>query len=243
MKHSFLILMSAFMILLGGAGAQAQDSKKIKGEGTATTQDRKAGNFNEIYTHGSFNVEITDAETNSVKVEAQPNLQEYIEVENNGSELHIRNKKGYDLRPDKEIVIYISAPSLKGVFLSGSGNIKSTNQIKGSDKFDLKSSGSGNISLDIETTSMDASISGSGNITLKGKTNDLDGKISGSGNIRAKEMQSANTSVKISGSGSAEVVATQKLDTKIAGSGDVKYWGDASVDSKVQGSGSVSRQK
>ena len=243
MKHSFLILMSAFVLLLGGTGVQAQNAKKIKGEGAAITQDRNGGNFNEIHTHGSFNVEITDAATNSVKVEAQQNLQEYIEIENNGSELHIRNKKGYELRPDKEIVIHISAPALKGIFLSGSGNIKSTNQLKGSDKFDLKSSGSGNISLDIETSSMDASISGSGNITLKGKTNDLDGKIAGSGNIKAKEMQSANTSVKISGSGSAEVVATQKLDTKIAGSGDVKYWGDASVDSKVQGSGSVSRQK
>lgn len=228
---------------IGSTALQAQKHQKIQGEGQAVKQDRNTGNFNEIYTHGSFNVKITDGASNSVKVEAQQNLQEYIEVENKGSELHIRNKKGYNIRTDKEIVIYISAPALKGVYLSGSGNVSGTNQLKGSDNFEIKSSGSGNVSLDIETSSLKASIAGSGNITLKGKTNDLDGKIAGSGNIRAKEMQSANTSVKISGSGSAEVVATQKLDTKIAGSGDVKYWGDASVDSKVQGSGSVSRQK
>jgi hypothetical protein len=241
MKFSFLFLLS-FCAILAGTGLKAQ-IKTVRGEGPAVTQDRNGGNFDEIHTHGSFNVEITDAGTNSVKVEAQQNLQEYIEVENKGGSLHIRTRKGINMKGDKEIVIHISAPALKGVYLSGSGNVNTTNHLEGSDNFEIKSSGSGNVTLDIETSSLKSSIAGSGNITLKGKTNDLDGKIAGSGNIRAREMQSANTSIKISGSGSAEVVATQKLDTKIAGSGDVKYWGDAAVDSKVQGSGSVSKQK
>lgn len=242
MKQSFLLMMSLCVMILAGTGLKAQKNS-VKGEGPEVTQDRDGGTFDEIHTHGSFNLQITDAASNAVKVEAQQNLQEYIEIENKGGALHVRNKKGYNIKSDKEIVIHISAPSLKGVYLSGSGNITSTNQLNGSGNFEVKSSGSGNISLDIETTSLKISIAGSGNITLKGKTSDLEGRIAGSGNIRAKEMQSANTSVKISGSGSAEVVATQKLDSRIAGSGDVKYWGDASVDSKVQGSGSVSRQK
>lgn len=242
MKHSFLLMTAVSVLMLGSTTLQAQ-SKRITGEGAVVTQDREGGTFNEIHTHGSFNVTITDAATNSVKVLAQQNIQEYITVENEGGELHIREKKGYNIKTDKEIEVQISAPALKGIYLAGSGNIKSTNHLDGSDNFVVKSSGSGNINLDLETSSLKTSIAGSGNITLKGKTNDLEGKIAGSGNIRAKEMQSANTSVGISGSGSAEVVATQKLDTKIAGSGDVKYWGDASVDSKVMGSGSVSRQK
>lgn len=227
----------------GSISLNAQNFKTIRGEGRVVTQDRNSGNFNEIYTHGSFDVEITDASSHSVKVEAQQNLQEYIEVEIKGSELHIRNKKGYTIKGEKEIMIHITAPALKGIYLSGSGNINSTNQLTGSQQFEIKSSGSGNISLNIETSSLQSSISGSGNITLKGKTNSFEGKIAGSGNIRAREMQSAITSVKISGSGSAQVVATEKLDTKIAGSGDVKYWGDASVSSKVAGSGTVSKQK
>ena len=243
MKKAFLFMMSVCIMMLGSTTLKAQKWQKVRGEGPAVKQDRDGGNFTEIHTHGSFNVEITDGAANSVKVEAQQNLQQYIEVENTGGELHIRNKKGYNIQPDGEIIVYVTAPSLKGIYLSGSGNIKSTNQLNGSDKFEIKSSGSGNITIDIETADLKTSIAGSGNITLKGKTSDLDGKIAGSGNIRAKELQSSNTSVQISGSGSAEVVATQKLNTNIAGSGDVKYWGDASVDSKVRGSGSVLRQK
>lgn len=241
MKFSNLFLLSV-LIIATGYSIQAQE-KHLKGEGEAITQDRNGGIFNEIRSFGSFNINITDANDHTVKVEAQQNLQEYIEIENKGNELHIRNKKGYSLETDKPITIHVSAPALRAIHLSGSGNVTSTNTLNGSNEFDLKSSGSGNISIDIETFSLGCSIAGSGNITLKGKTNELDGKIAGSGNIRAKELQSAITSVKISGSGSAEVVATQKLETKIAGSGDVKYWGDASVDSKVMGSGSIQKQK
>jgi hypothetical protein len=243
MKKSILLLMSVCVMILGSTSLQAQKWQKVRGEGPAVKQDRDGGKFNEIHTHGSFNVEITDGATNSVKVEAQQNLQQYIEVENRGGELHIRNKEGYNIQPDGEITIYVTAPSLKGIYLAGSGNVKSTNQLNGSDVFEIKSAGSGNVTIDIETASLKTSIAGSGNVTLKGKTSDLEGKIAGSGNIRAKDLQSANTSVQISGSGNAEVVATQKLNTNIAGSGDVKYWGNASVDSKVRGSGRVSRQK
>jgi hypothetical protein len=238
-----LVMISAWAMILGSTSLQAQKWQKVHGEGPAVKQDRDGGTFNEIHTHGSFNVQITDAATNSVKVEAQQNLQEYIQVENKGGELHIRNKQGYNIQSEGEITIFVSAPSLKGIYLSGSGNVISANQLNGSDVFVIKSAGSGNVTIDLETADLKASISGSGNVTLKGKTSDLEGRIAGSGNIRAKELQSANTSVQISGSGSAEVVATQKLNTNIAGSGDVKYWGDASVDSKVRGSGSVSRQK
>lgn len=242
MKIYRLSILSACLLLISASLLQAQH-KRVTGEGEVVSRAHNVGTFNEIKSFGSFNINVTDADDHSVKVEAQENVQQYIEVETKGNELHIRHKKGYDIRTDKPVTVNVSAPALRAVHLSGSGNVNSTNQLNGSNDFNIKSSGSGNISLDIETSSLDCSIAGSGNITLKGKTNDLQGKIAGSGNIRAKDLQSAVTSVKISGSGSAEVVATQKLDTKIAGSGDVKYWGDASVDSKVMGSGTISKQK
>ena len=243
MKQSLVVITSVCIMIFGSTSLMAQKWQKVRGEGPAVKQDRDGGTFNEIHTHGSFNVEIADGAKNSVQVEAQQNLQEYIEIENKGGELHIRNKKGYNIQSDPDITVYVTAPSLKGIYLSGSGNLKSTNQLNGSDRVEISSQGSGNVNVDVETSDLKASIAGSGNITLKGKTSDLEGKIAGSGNIKAKDLQSANTSVQISGSGNAEVVATQKLNTNIAGSGDVKYWGDASVDSKVRGSGNVSKQK
>ncbi|MBL7698597.1 MAG: DUF2807 domain-containing protein [Chitinophagaceae bacterium] len=236
----FVLTTFTLVLLVTSASLYAQ--KRVKGEGPSVTQERSVGSFNSIHTHGSFNVTITDADNRSVKVEAQQNLQEYIIVETEGDQLHIRHKKGVNLQADKDIEIHVSVPELKGVYLSGSGNIRSTNVLTGSSSFEASSAGSGNIHLEVQTTDLKTSIAGSGDITLKGKTTELDGRIAGSGNIRAKELQSNNTSISISGSGNAEVVANEKLDTKIAGSGDVKYWGNGSVSSKIHGSGSIRRQ-
>jgi hypothetical protein len=235
-KHVFLSLLFGTLII---TSAMAQS---VKGNGKLVTQDRSVGSFDEIQSFGSFDIVITDGSAHKVTVEAEENLQQYIIVETEGDKLNIRHKKGENFRATETITIRVTAPTIEAIRLSGSGNVKSSNLLEGSNSFEIKSSGSGNIQLELESTDVTASISGSGNITLKGKTRELEGKIAGSGNIRARDMQSQITSVSISGSGSAEVVANEKLDSKIAGSGDVKYWGNASVNSKIAGSGSVRRE-
>jgi hypothetical protein len=219
------------------------NAQRVTGNGNLVSQDRDVKSFNGIHTRGSFDVVITDGSDQKVRVEAEENLQQYITVEVQGDELVISTKKLANIRATKNMTVYVTAHGLKSVKLSGSGNVKSTNTLTGSDEFEAKSSGSGNITLDVETNSLDMAISGSGNMTLKGKTKNLDGSISGSGNIRAKNLQADVASIKISGSGDAELVANEKLDSRIAGSGSVRYWGNAAVSTKIAGSGSVHRQQ
>lgn len=216
--------------------------KTIRGNGRSTTQERNLKDFDQVHSAGSFDVVITNGNAHAVKVEAEENLQEAIEVVVQNKILKIRSQKGYNVRPTTAVRVYVTVPSLRSVQLSGSGNVKSENQLQGGESFSVASSGSGNVTLDLVASSIEASVSGSGNLALSGKTKELDGRISGSGNIRAKQLQSAVTSIKISGSGNAEVVATEKLNSKIAGSGEVLYWGNAAVESKISGSGKVRRK-
>jgi hypothetical protein len=234
-----LLLLAAILVI----GSGTVNGQKVKGNGNVVKQDRNVGSFNQIESHGSFDISVTDGDESKVQVEAEDNLQEYIEVSAENDKLKIKTKKGVNFNATKNMVVHVTAPALKAIRLYGSGNVTGANTLKGSDHFEISSSGSGNVNLDVETSSLSADISGSGNVTLKGKTREFEGNIQGSGNIKARDLQSETTSVKIAGSGNAEVVATQKLNTKIAGSGDVKYWGDASVDSKIAGSGSVHREK
>jgi hypothetical protein len=55
------------------------------------------------------------------------------------------------------------------------------------------------------------------------------------------DLQSENTTVKIYGSGNADVFASVKLDVHVAGSGDVRYKGNAQTSSSIAGSGSVKK--
>lgn len=235
-----LVVLSLFVACV--IAVKAQKFQNIRGNGNITTEDRSVGSFDRIHNSGSFDVFIKDGANMSVKVEAEENLQKYIDVSVQGGALVIKGEKFTNFRSTKPIKVYVTATSLKAIRNAGSGNITVENRLKGGDDFEIAMSGSGNGSVDVEASAVKASISGSGNLVLKGKTNSLDGKISGSGNIKGREMQSGITSIKISGSGNAEVVATEKLSTKISGSGEIKYWGDAVVESKVSGSGHISKQ-
>lgn len=234
--------MFSLAIVCLGLAASGQLMKKVEGNGNVVTQDRTVEAFTELTNSGSFDVILTDGSQRAVKVEAEENLQPYIVTEVKGDLLAIHGKMGVNIQSHKKIRIFVTATGLTAVRQSGSGNIKTENQLKAGKNFEISSSGSGNTDIDVITSNMEASLSGSGNMHLRGETKELNSKISGSGNIKAKDLKSEITSVKISGSGNAEVVATRTLDSKISGSGGVSYWGDAQVESKTVGSGRVKKQ-
>ena len=101
--------------------------------------------------------------------------------------------------------------------------------------------GSGDIKLAVETSNVQAMIDGSGDISITGTTSNLKVNLSGSGDFNGFDLISQNTSVSISGSGSAGVFAQTDLTAIISGSGDVIYKGDPDQkDIKTYGAGEVS---
>lgn len=215
---------------------------RVEGSGNVTSQDRSVSGFSGIHSSGSFDVFLSSGTAQTVRVEAEDNLQEYIETRIDGNELKIDTKEGYRLDPNKGIKIHITSPDFSRVRLSGSGDIVSQNRITGTDKIDLGLSGSGNIKVDLNAPSVEAEMSGSGNINLSGEAKKFEGKVSGSGDIHAMDLKTEETAIRISGSGNADVYASTKLDVRVAGSGDVRYKGGVQqVTSNITGSGSVKK--
>ncbi len=216
--------------------------KRVEGSGNVITQDRPVTGFNAVQSSGSFDVYLSSGSSQSVRIEAEDNLQPYIETSIDGSELEIDTKDGYRLRPNKPVKIFITSPDFNRVRLSGSGDIISQNQITGNDKIELGVSGSGNIKVNLDAPAVDAEMSGSGNINLSGQAKKFEGSLSGSGNIMASDLKTEETSIRISGSGNADVFASAKLNVRVTGSGDVRYKGGAEqVSSNITGSGSVKK--
>lgn len=216
--------------------------KRIEGSGNVTTQERSITGFSAIKSSGFFDVYLSSGPTQSVRIETDDNLHSYIETRMDGTELEIDTREGYRLRPKKGIKIYITSPDFSRVRLSGSGDIVSQNQITGNEKIDLAVSGSGNIKVDLNAPFVEAEMSGSGDINLSGEAKKFDGRLSGSGNIRAMDLKTEETSIRISGSGNADVFASAKLDVRVTGSGDVRYKGGVQqVTSNITGSGSVKK--
>ncbi len=235
------VLVIIVLIATAFSSCRLIGGKRVRGNGNVITQDRNVGNFSGVRSHGFFDVYLTSGPTNSVRIEAEENIQQHIQTHLEGNVLKIETEDGIWLKPRRDVKVYITSPSLNEVKVYGSGNITSQSKITNRDKMQLGIYGSGDIKADINAPVVEADISGSGNINLAGEVKEFDGEINGSGDIKAADLKAEDTKVSINGSGSANIFASVKLDIAVRGSGDVRYSGPAHVTSDIRGSGSVKK--
>lgn len=237
MKKSLLLVVAAGFLF---ASCGYIGGKRVRGNSNLTTSERSVGDFNGVNTSGSFDVYVSSGPA-SVKIEAEENLIPYIETFVEGNVLKIKTKQGFWLKTNRQVKIFVTAPSFSSIHSSGSGNIVSQGKISDSNKIELSVTGSADITVDLDAPEVKSEITGSGNVKLTGTTKTFSGEIRGSGDIKAYDLQSEDTDIQISGSGNADVSASVKLKVHIAGSGDVRYKGDPQLDSRIAGSGSVKK--
>lgn len=210
----------------------------VKGKGANVTEVRSLTGFNKITLDIDADVTYEQSTDFYVEISAQENILEVLRTEISAGELKIDFRKW--VRKHSNISIVIHSPEIKGIKISGSGNVNVPTAITTTD-MELHISGSGNLTLySLTSSDLEAKISGSGNLALlNGTVNNQTATISGSGDIDMEDCQANNSSCKISGSGSITVHAIQELDATISGSGDIRYRGNPAVNANISGSGSV----
>ena len=223
--------------------ATAQWGKKVKGNGKIATIERSVGDYDAITLAGWFDVKLVDGKEGELLLKGEENLLKYIKTEVKSGKLVIKVEKGVNLKPSSwKSGIHITVPvkSIDMLSLSGSGDIVGDTKIK-SDNFKTNMSGSGDITIAIEASSVEATLSGSGDINLSGKTKNLDIRVSGSGDVKAYNLNAEYVNAQVSGSADIKVTAKQQLKARVSGSGDITYKGNPKkVESKTAGSGDIS---
>lgn len=215
--------------------------ERVKGNGIVTVEERTGLKAHKIKLAGFMDVELSQGAGTTVKVEADENLQEYIITKMEDGVLVVKMRNNINFINSNRLKVYITTDRLEQLSLSGSGNIIGTNKFTGADQLKLRVSGVGDLKLDLNSPSLDASISGSGSLQLAGETRDAKIQISGVGDCNASNLKAENTTVKIAGSGDVKIFADAKLDISISGIGSVYYKGAANVSQKISGSGEVKR--
>lgn len=211
-----------------------------------TKETRDVGAFDFIAMNISGKAYVTQGNKNEVIIEAEERDMDNIKTEVRGGRLSISTRdNGRWFRwgdgLDGRVNIYITLKELRGVSVSGSGDVISQNIIK-TDDFEASISGSGDIEVELDTRAVVSKITGSGNIELKGSAQKARLGISGSGKYFAEELKVDDYEISISGSGRAAINTNGELDVRISGSGSVYYSGNPTgVNTNVSGSGRVRR--
>ena len=216
----------------------------IKGSGNVIVEDRNVSGFDQIAMAGAGQIIITQGDKESLSIETDDNLLEYISSEVKGDTLEIDFTKDIilssgarnSLQPSAGFVFRISVIDLERVSVSGAADIYS-DKLK-TDRLVINFSGAGKIKIgDLNASWLDVSLSGAGDVDLAGKVESQDITISGLGHYGAFNLESQEASVSISGAGGAELWATETLDVVISGAGDVDYYGSPSVNPEITGLG------
>lgn len=203
--------------------------------------------FTAVAFHVPGTLHLRQGDDRSVEVEAPQKVLDQFEaaVENGTLKLPVGQDTGLLDRLfgdgesyDAEVDVYVTAPTIESVSLTGSGEIVGENQIE-AETFALNVAGSGRTTLTLSTDQLDVQVAGSGTTTLRGRAGTLSVNIAGSGDLRAAELETQATEVNIAGSGDADLHVTEQLEASIFGSGDVGYRGRPAVSTNIVGSGNV----
>ena len=252
------LLLLVSLVLLSGWGCGLG---RIRGSGQVTERQVLLANFQNVELESIGTLYIELGREDVLRIEAEDNIMRHIQAEVRGDTLHIDTSTGVILRPRKPVKYYLTARSLQGITISGSGDVQASDLY--SDDFQITIRGSGNLSVGkLNTDRLQVTISGSGKAELDevraelidlvlsgsgrlnvggGSANEQLITISGSGRYEAKDLLSQTAAVDILGDGTAIINVRQELEANMGGSGTLRYCGSPIVESNIASSGKIER--
>ena len=232
MRKVIAIACSLFLVTLPATTVFSQKDKdkepKIEGSGNIVTKEVTVQPFDQLEASGVFNVVLTQGAKESVKIEAEDNLQPLFEVKNDGSKLMVDMKKDSHFNSKKKMTVYITFKNLKSMDLKMVGNVSSEGNLNFGD-LSLANKSVGSVDLVLNAQRLDIKNKSVGNLKLSGKANNAVIRSNSVGAIKASDLLVQTMDIDNDGVGSAEVNAVKELKVKDSFLGKVKNAGSATA--------------
>ena len=220
----------AGMMFANASMAQEKKAETLEGNGKLVTRDVTVQSFDELKASGIYELKLSQGDKESVKIEADENLQDYFNVKNEGNKLVIDTKKfeNKNLKTKNKMRVYVTFKKLKELDLSTIGNVASDEPLK-FDDLEVNNKSVGHVDLDLTANKLDLTNTSVGNVKLSGKAQNAVVKNSGVGSLEAGTFVVQTMNIENSGVGSAEVNAEKNLKVKDSFLGKVRNKGAAPV--------------
>ncbi len=220
-----------------------KNSTCYQGNNKVITETRSVDNFHHVDLATSANVYIEQGATYQINVETSKNLQAIVQTEVRDGLLSISSKKDKCIQELETLNVYIKAPNLSKISISGAGSIYMPNEFA-NNAFIVWSSGSGSIIIDsLQTDELSVNVSGSGDtqVSCIDSLTNIEIWSSGAGVVDLKNTLTENVTANLSGSGDVKVTTKNTLNGSISGSGSIYYNNIYSpiITSNISGSGSI----
>jgi len=206
----------------GGAGAS--------GRGNMETFTFNVNEITEIRVEMLCNIIYHSAPSDTVTLEVQPNLMEYIRVEESGGILTVRATRNLNVTgAGNTPVLTVSTPSLGRVFHAGAGRFNAVDIITGND-FSIHIAGAADARAVLDVQNLSINLAGAGSMELSGTADRADIGMAGAGRLDALELQTRSASINLAGVGTVRISCSDDLSIIAGGVGTVEYRGSPTLD-------------
>ena len=206
------------------------------GSGNIVTEDREVAGFDQIVFQSEGEVTVAVGVTESLVVEVDDNLQQYVETSVSSGTLTIASTT--DIAPTESPTFMIGAATLTGIGLVGVGSI-SVDEVSG-DRFSVSATGVGGVNVaSLEVGELVVRLNGVSTITLAGSADHQDVLVDGVGSYDGSDVASRGAVVVARGGAAAVVWVSDVLDAVAENTAVVSYFGSPVVTEETSGQGSI----
>jgi hypothetical protein len=223
------------------ACTNAQIWSTARGEGSIVTDERSVSHFSGLVVSSGIDVYLKQGNTESITVEAEKNLHEYIKTEVKDNVLHVYTSPNVNIRFGTRKV-YVTMKDIRSVKTSSAGDVTGMTSIQ-TTNLKLSTSSAGDIKLEVIASEIEVDISSAGNITLSGNADNLNADLSSAGDLEGYDLKVKDADISVSSAGGARIYVTERLTARSSSAGDIYYAGDPEfVDAHSSSAGGIHKR-
>jgi len=202
------------------------------------TQEYTFSEYENIETESAFTIYLNFSDTEeSIVVESNENLFQYIEVTKSSDNLKIGFRENISIKGSATLKAYITTKNIKGFSASGASRFIVDDAIE-TDDVTVFLSGASQFSGELFVESLIADLSGASSMDLEGETASCNITASGASSVGNFDFSTGYLKVNLSGASSASLTVTGEMDVSASGASTVRYKGDATINSQNLSGGS-----
>jgi len=215
---------------------------EVKGNENIVSTQRSISSFIRLHISINGTVELIQADEEKVIVEADENLQEYIEVTNSGRTLYVTAEGKWRKAGFTSLIVKIYYRQLYNIYnASSNGELLCTNTLKSSEPVEVKiysEKSSSKLSLNAPAVKLITACVG--DVEIEGACNTLEINAKSQGDLNARNMHAKTVTLKNYSQGNLAVYAEEWLIINNYGEGNISYYGEGKLkDIKQYGSGEI----
>lgn len=224
MKSKVILGLLAIALILTSC-----ENDSIRASGEVTSRDFTFSGYNALKVEGAFEVFVRFSDTDeSVRIEANDNLQDRLVVRVNGSTLEIRPENNLSIRGNATLRAFITTSNLMDINLSGASTLTFEDEWAVNNG-SLRLSGASNLHGEVTATQLEVRASGASDVDLFGTAEALNVDLSGSSGLKDFDLQVQRLNIDLSGSSDAYLSINESIEIDASGSSSLNYRGNPEI--------------